>query len=218
VPPPARAGGPAPATPRKSNTRLILLLAALVGIVIGGAIGVLAFTRKGPTTTASATPTSAPVNIIGVVSFTASGGLQGNLSISLPKGAAAASSIQKGASARVLEVVVNDASMDFELGLSPYPGPGTYTLLPFQTNPAPGSFNGTVRISNHQSTWSLHPPAQCKVTISSDTPLNKQAQGKPLDEVKGSFTCPTLATDAGSARALKITQGQFDVYALVLGA
>lgn len=204
--------------PRKSNTRLILLLAALLGIIIGGAIGILAFTKKGATTTASATPTSAPVNIVGTVSFTASGGLQGNLSINLPRGAPAASSIQKGASDKVLEVVVNDAKMDFELGLSPYPGPGTYTLLPFQTNPVPGSFNGTVRISNHQSTWSLHPPAQCEVTISSDTPLHKQAQGKPLDEVKGSFTCPTLATDAGSARALKITQGQFDVYALVLGS
>jgi len=204
--------------PRKINTRLILLLAALVGIIIGGAIGILAFARKGPTTTASATPTSAPVNIIGTVSFTASGGLQGKLSITLPRGAPAASSIQKGASDKVLEVVVNDASMDFELGLSPSPGPGTYTLLPFQTNPAPGSFNGAVRISNHQSTWSLHPPAQCKVTISSDTPLHKQAQGKPLDEVKGSFTCPKLATDTGSAKALAITQGQFDVYALVLGA
>jgi hypothetical protein len=198
--------------------RLILLLAALVGIIIGGAIGILAFTKKGANTTASATPTSAPVTIVGVVSFTASGGLQGKLSINLPKGAAAASSIQKGASARVLEVVVNNATMDFELGLSPYPGPGTYTLLPFQTNPTPGSYNGTVRISNQQSTWSLHPPAQCKVTISSDTSLHEQAQGKPLDEVKGSFTCPSLASDAGSAKALKITQGQFDVYALVLGS
>ncbi len=203
----------------RSNTRLILLLAALalVGIIIGGTIGVLAFTHKSAPT-ASASPTSAAVNIVGVVSFTSSGGLKGEFTVNLPKGATAASSIQKGPNGKVLEVVVNSAALDFELGLSPYSGPGSYTLLPFQTNPAPGSFNGTVRISNQQSSWSLHPSAQCKVSVSSDTPLSFKVQNTPLDEVKGTFACPALASDAGSGASIDVTQGQFDVDALVLGS
>jgi hypothetical protein len=215
-----RSGG-APTTPRQdnadkaSNTRFILLIGALalVGIIIGGTIGVLAFTHKNTPTT-NATPTASPVNLTGTVSFTASGGLTGSFNASLPKGASAASYIQKGPTGKVLDVVVNSATLDFELGLSPYPGPGSYTLLPFQTKPAPGTFSGTVRISNHQSTWSLHPSAQCKVTITSDTALNIKVQNTPLDEIKGTFTCPTLTPDAGSATPLTVTQGQFDVDAL----
>jgi hypothetical protein len=207
-----------PSQSSASKTRLILLFGALalVGVIIGGTIGVLAFTHKSTPTTTSVTPTASPVNIMGIVSFTTSGGLTGPFNASLPKGATAASYIQKGPNGKVLDVVVNSATLDFELGLSPYPGPGTYTLLPFQTNPAPGSFNGTVRISNHQSTWSLHPPAQCKVTVTSDTALNIKVQKMSLDEVKGTFACPKLAPDVGSPASIAVTQGQFDVDALVL--
>ena len=215
--PPPSAPDDSPA-PRKSNTRLILLLAAVVGILLGATIGVFAFTRKSPTTTSHATPTSTPVSYVGMVSFTASGGLDGPFTLNLPKATPPASSIQESASAKVLEVVVNSASMQFELGISPYPGPGTYPLQAFQTNPDPKSYYGAVRISNQQSTWSLHPPAQCQVTITSDTALTIKAQDKPLDEVKGSFSCPSLATDTGSANSLKVTEGQFDVYALVLSS
>src|SRR5579871_2677684 len=223
APQPGRSGGFAAPTPdngssgKANNTRFILLIGALalVGIIIGGTIGVLAFTHKNAPT-ASATPTASPVNVAGTVSFTASGGLKGPFSASLPKGATAASYIQKGPTGKVLDVVVNSATLDFELGLSPYTGPRTYTLLPFQTNPTPGSFNGTVRISNHQTSWSLHPSAQCKVTVTSDTALNIKVQNTSLDEVKGTFACPTLTPDAGSAAPIAVTQGQFDVDALLL--
>lgn len=216
----ATASGPgsrAEHAPKKSNTRLILLLAALVGIVVGGTIGILAFTSKNAKTPSGST-NSASASIVGVVSFTSSGGLKGAFTVSLPNSATAASSIQTGPNGKVLEVVVNNASIEFELGLSPYPGPGSYNLLPFQTNPAPGSYNGTVRISNHQSTWSLHPGAQCTVAVTSDTSLNRKVQNTPVNEVKGTFACPTLAPDTGSAAPINVTQGQFDVYALVLGS
>lgn len=211
---------PAPAA-RKSNARLIVILAVVVGVVIGTTIGILAFTRKGPAHTAGGpSPTSTSGNtgkIVGNVSFTASGGLQGSFTISLPDTATPASSIQTGASTSVLEVVVNNATMNFELELSPYPGPGSYTLLPLQTKPAPGSYNGTVSISSQQNSWSLHPPAQCSVSVASDTLLPIQVQKKPLHEVKGGFACAALASNAGGA-ALKVTQGQFDVYVEVLGS
>ncbi len=216
---PGKAAVPTPA-PRKYNPRLILLLAALVGVIIGGTIGFLAFARKGESSANNpATPTSGGNTgpIVGKVSFTASGGLQGKFSISLPETATPASFIQKGARANVLEVVVNNATMNFELTLSPYPGPGSYTLQSAQTNPAPGSFNGVVRIGTQQNSWSLHSPAHCSVTVASETPLTIQAQNKPLREVKGSFACPEL-TGSGSAKPIKVTQGQFDVYAEVQGA
>lgn len=208
---------PAP-TPKKLNPRLILILAALVGVILGGVIGIFAFVHKGPTTAANSPNLSPAGKIIGRVSFNSSGGLQGTTTITLPENTAApASSIQKGASANVLQVVVNNGTLNFGLTLSPYPGPGSYTLQPFQTNPAPGSFNGTIRISNQQNSWSLHPPAQCAVTIASDTPLNLQAQKKPLHEVKGSFDCPKLV-GSGTIAPIKVTQGQFDVYVEMLGS
>jgi hypothetical protein len=188
-----------------------------VGIVIGGTIGFFAFTSKNTSTNAKATPTTPP-SYVGVISFTASGGLDGNFTINLPKAAPPASSVQQGATDRLLEVVVNGETMGFQLGISPYPGPGTYTLLPFQTNPAPGSYNGAVRISNQQSTWSLHSGAKCEVTVTSDTSLNLKALDKSLNEVKGTFSCPELANDAGGEAAIKVTQGQFDVYALIFGS
>lgn len=219
---PSQPGGSAAAAPRKSHARLIVILAVVVGVVIGTTIGIFAFTRKGPAHTAGGpSPTSTSGNtgkIVGNVSFTASGGLQGSFTISLPDTATPASSIQKGASASVLELVVNNATMNFQLELSPYPGPGSYTLLPLQTKPAPGRFNGTVSISNQQNSWSLHPPAQCSVTIASDTTLSIQVQKMPLHEVKGGFACPALASDAGGAAPLKVSQGQFDVYVEVLGS
>jgi hypothetical protein len=215
---PGRPGKPAARASRKRHVRLILILAVLVGVIVGGTLGILAFSKKGTSSAGNSTTTSTAGKIVGVVSFTASGGLQGAYTIRLPDAATPASSIQKGATANVLEVVVSNGTMDFQLILSPYPGPGTYTLLPFQTNLTPGSFNGTVRISSSsQHSWSLHPPARCNVTIASDTSLNQQAQGKPLHEVKGSLDCPTLAADAGDAAPIKLTQGQFDVYAEMLG-
>lgn len=199
-----------------------MILAVVVGVIIGTTIGIFAFIKKGPAHTAggpSPTSTSGSTgNIVGNVSFTASGGLQGAFTISLPGAATPESSILKGASASELEVVVNNATMNFELSLSPYPGPGPYTLKPVQTNPTPGSFNGTVRISSQQNSWSLHASAQCRVTIASDTSLTIQAQKKPLREVKGGFDCPDLASDAGSGAPLNVTQGQFDVYVEVLGS
>lgn len=189
-----------------------------MGIIIGGTIGFFLFTGKPASPTTRATPTSAPASYLGKVSFAASGGLQGSFTVNLPKATPPASSIQQGASATLLEIVVNDAAMEFELGISPYPGPGTYALLPFQTNPAPGSHNGAVRISNHHSTWSLHSGAQCQVSITDDTPLSLKAQNRALREVKGTFACPTLANDAGGDAAINITQGQFDVYAEVFGS
>jgi hypothetical protein len=193
-------------------------VAALVGIIIGATIGVFTLTRKNTPTTSQATPTPPLGHIVGMVMFNASGGLNGLVTANLPDATPPASSIQKGASSDVLEVVVNSAALDFELGLSPYPGPGTYNILPFQTNPTPGSYNGTVRVSNQQTSWSLHPSLQCKVTIASDVSLHRQALGKPLEEVKGTFDCPELDADSGSTAPLKITQGQFDVYALVLAS
>jgi hypothetical protein len=198
-----------------------VVIAALVGILIGGTIGILAFTHKNtPSTTGGSTPTSttAPaIKIVGVVNFTASGGMQGPFTISLPATATPASSIQKGASVQVLQLVVNNATMGFGLTLSPYPGPGSYTLHPFQTNPAPGSYSGTIRISQQQNSWSLQQGAQCSVTVASDAPLNAQVQKNPLHEVKGTFACPKLVSSGGSAAALKVSQGQFDVYVLLLG-
>ncbi len=209
---------PAGNTPRKSNTRLILLVAALVGILIGGTVGFFVFANKSNNTpTSKATPIPTSASYLGAVSFTTTGGLQGSFTVNLPKATPPASSIQKGASERLLEVVVNNTDMDFELGISPYPGPGVYTLLPFETNPAPGSYHGAVRISNHQATWSLHTGQHCQVTVTSDTALNLKAQDKLLHEVKGTFSCPALANDTGNQDAIAVTQGQFDVYAEVFG-
>ncbi len=203
-----------PAAPRKRSVHLILLLAALVGIVIGGTIGFVVFARKGGPTRANSGPTG---DIVGTVSFTASGGLAGKFTISLPENAIPASSIQRGASVNVLQIVLNNATMDFGLTLSPYPGPGSYMLSAFQTNPAPDSFNGTVRISDKENSWSLQQPAQCTVSVASETPLNQQAQGRPLHEVKGGFSCPKLVS-SGKAAPIKVTQGQFDVYVEMFGS
>lgn len=216
-PPPRDSGGLEAPAPRKSNTRLILLLAALVGILIGGTIGFFIFTSKSNNATGNATPIPTSASYLGTVSFTTTGGLKGDFTINLPKATPPTSSVQKGASERFLEVVVKNANMEFQLGMSPYPGPGDYTLLPFETNPAPGSYHGTVRISNNQAAWSLSTGQQCQVTVTSDAALNLKAQDKLLHEVKGTFTCPELANDTGGQDAIAVTQGQFDVYAETFG-
>jgi hypothetical protein len=217
-PPHGNSSAQADPAPRKSPTRLILIVAALVGILLGGAIGFFVFTGKNNNTAnGKATPIPTSASYLGMVSFTTTGGLAGDFTINLPKATPPPSSIQQGASERLLEVVVKNADMDFQLGISPYPGPGDYTLLPFEANPDPGSYHGTVRISNNQASWSLHTDQQCQVSIASDTALNLKAQDKLLHEVKGSFTCPELANDTGNKDAIAVTQGQFDVYAEMFG-
>lgn len=182
---------------------LIILLTACGG---GGNTG--STTSASNTVVPSVTMGTTFPNLVkpaSVVSFTASGGLSGSYTLSDKD---AASTIGASASGKALNLAVKDQDWNFVLGYSPYTGPGTYTAA----YTAGSNTTGGVSLVNTGNTkmWRLMPPASCHLTIASDTPLT--VEGTTYHEIKGSFSCPSLASLLSSA-PLTISNGQIDVIA-----
>jgi len=179
---------------------LMIILAACGGGSPNSTTGTNGTSSPHATNTA---PSSGSGNIPtkSAVSFTASGGLTGTYTISDNN---TASNYAK----KAFGIVVQNQSWVFTLSYtSDYTGPGTYTIkfAPITGSVVFSSVDGTKR-------WELDPPSSCQLTVTGDTALN--AEGTQYHEVKGSFSCPSLASQSSSP--LKLTNGQFDIVALVV--
>ncbi len=193
---------------QRSSWRLLIGIVGFVLLVSacegssGGPTGATSSTPTATSTPAPATNASSPTK--STVTFTASGGLTGTYTIS---------DNDRGSNyGKALTILVGDQNWNFSLSYSAYTGPKSYTFKFDASNPPWGSLvlaskDGTKR-------WSLTPATSCQMTVTSDTTL--AAGGGPgHHEVKGSFSCPSLAPISTSAAPLVITNGQFDIVALV---
>ena len=98
-----------------------------------------------------------------------------------------------------------------------YHGPATYAL-------AETTDGGDVHIAFAQHTWDLSPkpPAQCTLTIASDTPTTYNNIDTPtaytiIDRMRGSFSCPTLLSSNPTQPQPPITlsNGRIDIAMIV---
>ncbi|GAC1350121.1 MAG: hypothetical protein NVSMB27_29620 [Ktedonobacteraceae bacterium] len=177
---------------------LMLLLAACGG---GGATSsTTGANSTGTPHATSTTPSSGSINTTSTVSFTASGGLTGTYTISENT---AGSNYSKSA----LAFVVSDQSWLFTLQYSGYKGPGTYTFKYNRASPPWGRIG--LASSDGTKSWALTFSTSCQLTVTSDTSLDSQ-----YHEVKGSFFCPSLASQSSSS--IMLTNGQLDIVALVV--
>ncbi len=147
----------------------------------------------------STTPSPGSINTTSTVSFTASGGLTGAYTIS---DNTTGSNYSKSA----LAFVVHGQSWLFTLEYTGYKGPGTYTFKFTQSRPPWGKV--ALASSDGTKSWELTFSTSCQLTITSDTSLNSQ-----YHEVKGSFSCSSLASQSSS---IMLTNGQLDIVALVV--
>ncbi len=156
---------------------------------------------------ATPTPTDVPFPVQSTVSFTASGGLSGAYTIN-------DTNIGSNYSPLALGVIVANQDWFFTLTYHPNPGPGTYT---FSNTPTSASW-GSVAFSSKDGTkaWLLLSSATCQLDVTRDIPLKTPANGPQYHEVKGTFSCPTLTAPSGDP--LAISDGQFDVVALVVAS
>ena len=138
------------------------------------------------------------------VSFTASGGLTGAYTIS---------DNDRGSNygKPTLGFILSNHSWRFFLSYSGYNGPATYTLKFTPASPPVGSV--TVQSADGSKTWRLTSPATCQLTVDSDTLVSGLTGNAQYHEVKGHFSCPTLASTSSS---ITLTNGQFDIIALVV--
>lgn len=160
-----------------------------------------------PSTTNTPSPSTNPTTVpASIVSFTASGGLTGPYTLSDKD---ASSGVGSSPNGKALNVFVSDQDWSFVLGYVPYTGPGTYTV----SHKAGSAISAGVSLTNTGNTksWSLLPPSSCHLTIASDTSLN--VGGTTYHEIKGSFSCSSLATIASTSAPLTLNNGQLDVMA-----
>ncbi|HLW02399.1 MAG TPA: hypothetical protein VKT82_27335 [Ktedonobacterales bacterium] len=160
------------------------------------------------TPVAASTPSPAENTTLpaSIVSFTASGGLTGAYTISDQD---ASSTVSASATGHALNITVRDQRWNFVLGYTPYTGPGTYTA-----GYAAGSTStGGISLVSADNTkiWRLLPPASCSLTIASDTALT--VGRTTYHDIKGSFSCASVASVSSNTIPLTISNGQFDVIA-----
>jgi hypothetical protein len=150
----------------------------------------------------STTPSSGSINTTSTVSFTASGGLTGTYTIS--------DNIQGGRySKSAFTLSADNQSWIFILQYSGYKGPGTYTFKYTRASPPWGNIE--LANSGFSKDWRLTPTTSCQMTVTSDTSLDSQFQ-----EVKGSFSCPSLTSQSSSSTMLTLTNGHFDFVAQIV--
>lgn len=180
---------------------LILLLTACGGTTSSttGANG------TGTPHATSTTPSSGSINTTSTVSFTASGGLTGPYTIS---DTTTGSNYSKSA----LGLVVSDQSWIFTLEYTGYKGPGTYTFTFTPSRPPWGKIG--LATHDFKKRWDLTSSTSCQMTVTSDTALNTGGGSPQFHEVKGSFSCPSLASQ--SSPSIMLTNGHLDIVALVV--
>jgi hypothetical protein len=159
--------------------------------------------KTGPLESGSRTPSdSATVsNEMSAVNFTLRGGVTGLYMIraSLPT-----SKLRHGY--REFTIDVADADMSVYLAFYGYHGPGGYTL-------SEGLNGGDVRINFYRQgvSWdlSLQPEAQCRLTITSETPTPYAG----IDRMRGTFSCPLLPSSSPShpQQPVVVSNGLLDV-------
>lgn len=140
------------------------------------------------------------------VSFTASGGLTGAYTIS---------DNDRGSNygKPTLGFILSDHDWRFFLSYNGYTGPATYTLK--FTPASPPTASVTVQSADGSKTWRLTSPASCQLTVDSDALVPGLTGNAQYHEMKGHFSCPTLASTSSS---ITLTNGQFDIIALVVPA
>src|SRR6266436_7219810 len=151
------------------------------------------------------THTTTIADDVSIVSFTLNGGVTEAYSIqaSLPT-----SKLRHGH--REFTIDVAHAGSSIFLAFYGYHGPGTYTL-------SEDINGGDVRIAlDHESaSWdlSLRPKAQCKLTITSDSPTMDVG----IDRMKGSFSCPLLPSSSPNhpQQPVAVSNGHIDVAIIV---
>ncbi|HLW03012.1 MAG TPA: hypothetical protein VKT82_30435 [Ktedonobacterales bacterium] len=176
---------------------------SMVGLLLLLCAGGGGSTPSSTSTTSTNTPSSSgnthpPTQ--STVSFTTSGGLTGAYTIS---------DTERDSSYRTssLTFIVQDQTWLFTLGNASYAGPGASTLTGLPTGYIGlQSVNGAHR-------WQLAAPSICQMTVTTDTAL-PTGGGPSYHEVKGTFSCPSLASQ--SEQPLTLSNGQFDIVALVV--
>lgn len=188
---------------------LLIILAACGGTTNQpGGTGTTTTTPR-PATNATSNPgntTNPPTT--STVTFTASGGLTGPYTIS---------DNDRGSNygKPTLSFILSDKNWRFFLSYNGYSGPATYTLKFTPASPPMGSV--TVQSADGTKTWRLAPDASCQLTVDSDTLVPGLTGNAQYHEVKGHFTCPTL-TSSSTSSSITLTNGQFDIIALVVPA
>lgn len=157
-------------------------------------------TTPAPKATTAATKVSTSTNppFTSTLKFTVSGGVSGSYTITeVDPGATNSSDIQSG---KVLQIGVQNSTWNVLTGIIPYHGPATYVFPMF-----------SLSTQNNTKSWGVLPIGRvpCPATVSSDSPVQAQ-QGFKVDEIKGTFSCPTLHSDQNSA-PITISNGQFDL-------
>jgi len=183
-------------------TIFMLGLIALTLTACGGGSSNSATNNSQPASTSIPTaPTVAKSN----ASMTTSGGLSGTYTIN---DQAMDSTYNQNSSGKLLKVAVNDSSWELSIQFpDSYAGPGSYTI-------GAGHGSLTFYAANHMKGWDLIDRSgatlTCKVNVSADTTI--QLQGSPGAEVKGTFSCPKLNSDAPThEQPIALSNGQFDV-------
>jgi hypothetical protein len=159
--------------------------------------------------TGTATPaiaiTTPPPTLTNTISFTTTGQVSGSHTIISQ---VHTSKLRHGHKEFTIEVA--NAGQSVIMAFYGYEGPRTYTLEGH-------SNGGDVRIDfgKNASAWDLPmtPGIACTVNIESDLPTPYTG----LDRMKGSFTCPHLASinPAAQQRSITVSEGHFDLFIIV---
>ncbi len=153
----------------------------------------------------STTASSGSINTTSTVSFSASRGLTGEYTIS-------DSNTPSNYSKSALGLVVHDQSWVFTLEYTGYKGPRTYTFMFTPARPPWGKVG--LASPDFKKRWDLTSSTSCQMTVTSDTSLNTGGGSPQFHEVKGSFSCSSLASE--SSPSIMLTNGQLDIVALVV--
>jgi hypothetical protein len=153
-------------------------------------------------TTTDATP---PPTLTSTISFTITGQTNGTYTIT---STLQTSKLRHGHKEFTIEVA--HAGQSVIMAFYGYEGPRTYTLE--------GLINGGdvhINLGKNASAWDLPmtPGTACTLTIESDTPTSYTG----INSMKGSFSCPHLASANAAMQQQSITvkQGYFDLLILV---
>lgn len=185
-------------------TRLLVLCMVFALMGCGSATGSMGISATG-TASVSGTSTTTILNTESTISFTLSGGNTGSYTV---HAAVPTSKLRHGH--REFTIDVEQNGMAVFLVFYGYQGPATYTL-------AQNINGGDIHIALGKNTesWdlSLHPQAQCTMTVQSDIPTHSMG----LDMMSGSFSCPLLFSSAPEhpVKPVSVSSGTFTIAIIV---